>query len=153
MIATALNTHQAFFMAHLPGGRYITGGTEHHAKVLPTEFLESEQYYHEEEVIVAAQLEADHPLRRMMVSHRIGLIMPLYKNEEIVGFLCLGDSRKISYTSRDLHALTIIADELAIAIQNALSVEEVRKLNDTLEQRIHFATKELRASKRAAAAT
>lgn len=146
VIAASLNTHQAFFLAHLPEGRYITAGTEHHAKVLPTEFLESEGYYQEEQVIQVAELEVAHPLRRMMVSHRIGLIMPLYKNEEIVGYLCLGDARKISYTSRDLHALTIIADELAIAMQNALSVEEVRKLNDTLEQRIHFATKELRTS-------
>jgi signal transduction histidine kinase len=42
--------------------------------------------------------------------------------------------------------LRTIADELVIAIQNALSIQEVKDLNAHLEQRIDAATKELRAS-------
>jgi signal transduction histidine kinase len=42
--------------------------------------------------------------------------------------------------------LQAISDELVIAIQNALSVQEVKDLNATLQQRINDATAELRRS-------
>jgi len=42
--------------------------------------------------------------------------------------------------------LTSAADELVIAIQNALAVQEIKELNSSLQQRIDAATKELRAS-------
>lgn len=72
--------------------------------------------------------------------------MPLHKGDTMIGYLCLGQPRGFGYTNRDLHALKSIADELTIAIQNALSVEEVRKLNGSLEQRVSSATHELRTS-------
>ncbi len=147
LIANTLKARQVFFFAHLPGGRYITAGTEHHSKVSPSEFDDIDALERKSGIPMRVlEFEVSHPLRRMMISHRIELVVPLYKGDDEIGFMCLGRSQKTGYTNRDLKALRSISDEVTIAIQNALSVDEVRKLNDTLEQRVSSATKELRTS-------
>lgn len=147
VVGSTLKAQQVFFFVHLPGGRYMTSGTDGHAKVSVADFYDqSERLDFETPIYFASQLNSSDPLRRMMASHRVELLMPLRKGGVLVGYMCLGESRLIGYTSRDMRALTMLVDELTIAIQNALSVEEVRKLNDTLEQRVAAATKELRAS-------
>lgn len=88
----------------------------------------------------------DDALRRLMASYRLDLIVPLIQNDTIVGYICLGEHQQSIYTKRDERLLNTISNELIIAIQNALSVQEVRNLNAHLEQRIDAATKELRAS-------
>jgi signal transduction histidine kinase len=146
-IASTVKTSQVFFLVYLPEGRYMTAGTTRHARVVPGEFTDfTSQFDEHTKAVTAAQLEASHPVRRMMVSHRIAVVLPLYKRGELTGFLCLGRPRRSTYTTRDIRALHSITDELVIAIQNAQSVDEVRKLNSTLEQRISAATGELRRS-------
>ena len=147
LIANTLKARQVFFFANVPEGRYITAGTHEHSKVSPAEF-DGIQHApeHRNTPLLVSQFDKHDTIHRMMVSHRLSLVMPLYKSDTPVGFLCLGRPLKAGYTNRDLRALRTIADELTIAIQNALSVEEVRKLNDTLEQRVDSATKELRTS-------
>lgn len=147
-VLSTLKASHAFFFVSLPEDRYVTAGTHRRARPSPAEFAECDTYLSDNAVdmVLASQLGDNHPLRRLMVSHRIEFLMPLRKRGFIIGYLCLGEPRKLGYTNRDLHALSLLTDELTIAIQNALSVEEVRKLNDTLEQRIAAATKELRAS-------
>ena len=146
VIASTLKTKQAFFFVNLLEGRYMTAGTTGHSRVAPAEFEEISEAVAGMDILLVSSLTTKHPARRMMISHRLELIMPLRKNELLIGYLCLGEPNNIGYTTRDLRALRTIVDELTIAIQNALSVEEVRKLNDTLEQRVNAATKELRAS-------
>lgn len=90
--------------------------------------------------------EDDEPLRRMMVSHRIAIILPLSRQGVKLGYLFLGEHKRSGYSARDMRVVRALAGELAIAIQNALSVEEIRELNGHLEQRINAATKELRTS-------
>ncbi len=90
--------------------------------------------------------EDEEPLRRMMVSHRIAIILPLVRQGVKMGYLLLGEHKRSSYSARDIRVIRTLADELVIAIQNALSVEEIKELNGHLEQRIDAATKELRAS-------
>ena len=146
-IASTLKTDHAFFFVHLPEGRYMTAGTAGHNRIAPPEFKAYEQRMESgSDILLSSQLKSDDIARRMMVSHRIELLMPLYKGGVVVGHLCLGEPKNSGFTSRDIRALRTLADELTIAIQNALSVEEVKKLNDTLEQRISEATKELRMS-------
>lgn len=145
--ATMLRTNQAFFLVPTPENHYVTAGTEGHTKVIPVEFEPYQVHpLGKSKIIIASQLAKHMPLRRMLMSHRIELLMPLYKKDELVGYFCLGKPHTLIFTSRDMRALSAVADELAIAIQNALSVDEVRKLNGTLEQRVTSATKELRAS-------
>jgi signal transduction histidine kinase len=147
VIASTVKSSQAFFFVNLLEDRHMSAGTEGHSKVGAAEFkgierVPGRQYG----PLLISQFPTDHALHRMMMSHRLDLVMPLCKGEEIVGFLCLGRSKKVGYTNRDIKVLRMISDELTIAIQNALSVDEVRKLNDTLEQRISSATRELRTS-------
>jgi signal transduction histidine kinase len=51
-----------------------------------------------------------------------------------------------SYSKQDLRIMGIIADELLIAIQNALHFEEIQTFNITLQNRINEATKKLKRS-------
>jgi signal transduction histidine kinase len=147
VIAKMVRTDQALFLVHLPEDHYMTAGTEGHAKVVPAEFEMFEgELKTRTRLTVISKLSRHAPLRRMMASHRIDLVMPLYKKELLVGYVCLGKPMNGVFTNRDLKALRAVADELAIAIQNAFSIDEVRKLNDTLEQRVTSATKELRMS-------
>ncbi|MNH49909.1 Sensor histidine kinase YycG [compost metagenome] len=97
-------------------------------------------------IIAAAELDIHDPIRRMMVSHKFALILPLVRSNQVVGYVCIGERLSNGYTTRDARVLETVADELIIAIQNALSVQEVKELNATLQQRIDEATKELRAS-------
>jgi signal transduction histidine kinase len=57
----------------------------------------------------------------------------------------LGTKRSGSlYGRQDVKAIEIIANELVIAIQNALRFEEIEKFNVTLQQKVDDATKKLR---------
>lgn len=91
--------------------------------------------------------QVDEATRRLMVSHAIVLAVPLYQHDSSVGgYILLGEHQSSNYTARDIRVLETIASELVIAIQNALSVQEVKELNATLQQRIENATSELRLS-------
>jgi signal transduction histidine kinase len=81
-----------------------------------------------------------------MLSHRIELILQLSKSNKIIGYLCLGDRLTSVYTNRDIKELSNITDELVIAIENALAVQEIREFNIELRQKVDDATKELRNS-------
>jgi signal transduction histidine kinase len=90
--------------------------------------------------------ERDELLRKMMVSHRVAIILPLQRQGVKMGYFFVGDHKRSRYNPRDVRVLWSLADELVIAIQNALTVEQIKELNAHLEQRIDFATKELRRS-------
>lgn len=97
------------------------------------------------EIIITSSLD-DKKLKRMLNSYHIALTLPITKDSIVTGYLFLGEHLSSEYTTRDIKALLTIADELVIAIQNALSVQEIRELNDNLQHRVDVATKELRAS-------
>ena len=90
--------------------------------------------------------EQEEPLRRMMVSHKVKLVLPLVRQGQKIGYFFLGEHKRSNYSARDIRVVSSFADELVIAIQNALTVQEVKDLNANLEQRIDAATKELRRS-------
>lgn len=96
--------------------------------------------------VVSRLTDEEGDLRRLMVSHRVAAILPLATGEGLVGYLLLGHHKRSGYSPHDMRLMGALADELAIAIQNALSVQKVRELNSHLEQRVDAATKELRRS-------
>ena len=64
-----------------------------------------------------------------------------------VGFIFLGPKRSGAlYSDQDLKVLEIIANELVIAVENALRLEEIEQFNVTLQKKIDEATKELKQS-------
>jgi len=143
MLADTFNSEQAFFFVYTKQGGFISSGTDDHSR-LP--YNDAEELRTLREIITLDSSDLPHKIRRMMVSHKIALVMPLYRDQEIVGYVCLGEHRTSLYSHRDQRVLRTVADELVIAIQNALSVQEVKDLNANLEQRIESATRELRTS-------
>lgn len=85
-------------------------------------------------------------LRRLMRSNKLAIIAPLVQYDVIVGYLCLGDHKSSHYSERDIKAIDTVADSIVIAVQNALSIQQVKDLNANLQQRIDDATSELRKS-------
>jgi signal transduction histidine kinase len=150
-IGTTLKAEQAFFFIFTtPEGNYISAGTQGHKQLPKHDAVLFEQKCHGEEgkddVFEASMFDDDDPVKRMMISHRIELVLPLIQDGAVIGYLCLGEHKTSRYTNRDIKALNTISDELVIAIQNALAVHEIRELNASLQQKIANATKELRSS-------
>jgi len=147
-IGHTLKSEQAFFFIYTNDDHYVSAGTPKHKQLPKDDAAEIDEHYKDDghEVIIASMLESGNPLRRMMISHRIELILPLIQADETIGYLCLGDHLTSGYTNRDIKALGTVSDELVIAIQNALAVHEISELNATLQQKVANATKELRSS-------
>lgn len=99
-------------------------------------------------ILVADTLEnrSDH-LRTKMQSGNIAAIARLETRGGVIGYCFFGyKTSGSSYSQRDIDLIRIACDELAVAIQNALRFEQIQDFNNTLQQRIEDATKELRAS-------
>ncbi len=83
--------------------------------------------------------------KRTMDTFGIRVIFSIRTNEEFVGYLILGD--KLSgdiYTSQDIEVLSILVNELAVAISNAKANEEISHFNATLQEKVETATRGLR---------
>lgn len=146
-IGKTLKSDQAFFFIYTGDGHYISAGTDGHKRIPKSDARMIDEFYHNNpKIIMTSMLERSNPIRRMLLSHRVELVLTLVKEGKIIGYLCLGEHKNSGYTDRDLRALHTISDEMVIAIQNALAVQEIRELNSTLQQRVNNATKELRAS-------
>ena len=148
IIGTTLKAEQAFFYIYTNDGHFITAGTPKHSK-LPKHDADHIGIPKTEEdhgVVVASFLDEKDPIRRLMISHRLELVLPLVQDDDLIGYLCMGDHLTSGYTNRDLRVLNTIRNELIIAIQNALAVHEIQEINESLKQRIANATKELRSS-------
>lgn len=72
------------------------------------------------------------------------LLIPFQSHNRVVARLSLG--RRMSgkfYSGEDRALLQTLANQGAVAIENALAVEQLRELNRTLEKRVHERTAEL----------
>ena len=147
-IGATLRSEQTCFFVYHQANSHISAGTPHHSKlpISDARVLDEHVRVNGSGPIVTDQLDSSDTLRRLLASHRIALLLPLMRCDVVAGYLYLGSQRGGGYTRRDVKVLTTISDELVIAIQNALSVQEVKELNATLQQRIDAATKELRHS-------
>ena len=73
------------------------------------------------------------------------VIASLITHNQRVGFMLIGIKKNGGpYNNLDMRVIDIISGELAIAVQNALRFEEIRRFNITLQKRIEEATRELR---------
>lgn len=102
--------------------------------------------------IIVDELEGSElKLREVLHKNGIALLVRLTdtpnKVQEGLGYIVLGDKKSGGqYTKQDLQVLEIIADELVIAIQNALRFEEIQNFNITLQEKVDDATKKLRSA-------
>jgi signal transduction histidine kinase len=148
-ISTTLKGEYGLFFVY-DKSHYVTAGTIQAHKRLPVRDARAIDSYvaeYGDRPIVTELLDDQSELRRLLVGHKVAVALPLQRGDsEMIGYFLLGEHRSSNYARRDIRALETIADELVIAIQNALSVQEVKELNETLQQRIADATKELRES-------
>lgn len=75
----------------------------------------------------------------------IAISVRLATHSQHIGYIFVGLRRSGAvYSSQDVQLVEIIADELAIASQNALRFEEIQQFNITLQEKIEDATRKLR---------
>lgn len=79
----------------------------------------------------------------------VAVVAPLITSNATVGYLLVGyKASGDAFSTQDLDLLKIFADELAVAVQNALRFEEISHFNVTLRDEVDDATSKLRASNR-----
>jgi signal transduction histidine kinase len=149
-IANTFKAEQAFFFLYYTNttDHHMSAGTHGHGRMPLYDARLLDEYVAKTGTeIFLTELIADDPaVGKMLKSHRVAVVMPLRRGDDIAGYVMLGEHLTGNFTKRDLTVLSTISNELVIAIQNALSLHEVRELNATLQQRIDVATKELRSS-------
>ena len=143
MIAETFKSEEVFFLVYTKEKSFISAGTDGHGK-LP--YADAEELRMFTDIITIDSPTITTHMRRMLASHKVALVMPLIRDGQLIGYVCMGEHKTSTYGRRDHRVLRTIADELVIAIQNASSIQEVKDLNANLEQRIDAATRELRAS-------
>lgn len=97
-------------------------------------------------LIYTRDVVGNEELKSVLEKRKIAILLPLRRNNQTIGYLALGERRSGNYSSQDLTALEAVADSLVISIQNAVSVQEIKDFNITLQARVAEATKELRES-------
>lgn len=99
-----------------------------------------------QDVLVFEDLE-EGAIKNIMRSLGFSLIAQLRTEGKQIGILAFGQkSSGEIYSAQDIQLVTILAPEAAIAIQNALSYEKVRRFNVTLQEEIEKATTDLKSA-------
>lgn len=89
----------------------------------------------------------ERPIVELMKTHNIGVALRLVTHQQRVGYILVGIKQSGSpYTKQDIRLFEITADELSLAVQNALRFEEIENFNITLQKKVTDATKELKRS-------
>ncbi|MDA1317151.1 MAG: ATP-binding protein [bacterium] len=102
----------------------------------------------DEQIIIFEELsERKNDIKDIMREHEITIVLPLVVRKELIGGLILGEKHSGEiYSSDDIDLLKIVAHEVAIAVRNALSFEEIKRFNITLEEEVKDATTNLKSA-------
>ena len=99
-------------------------------------------------IITADSLkEGNDQLKSVMLKNNIEVIAKLVigSSDKDTGYIILGPKKSGNlYSTQDLNIIEIIANELVIAVQNALRFEEIQNFNLTLQDKVDEATRKLR---------
>lgn len=100
---------------------------------------------HHKPLIVTDDLPYNSPLREVLSKMDYGSVLKLSTHSSTVGYMLIGNKKSGEMINEvDVNMLGIVADELAIAVENALRFKEIEQFNLTLRQKVEDATKELR---------
>jgi signal transduction histidine kinase len=104
------------------------------------------------QVIVTDELEQEYEhLQQILQDHDIDLLVRLTTDahhiQEGLGFIALGRKKSGNpYTKQDIAVAETLANELVVALQNAIHFEEIERFNETLQAKVADATRELKSS-------
>lgn len=83
--------------------------------------------------------------KEILQGYGISVLAALRTREDKIGYLLFGEKLNGDiYTNVDLRLITILADQFAVAIQNAKSYVQIQRFNRTLQAKVEEATKQLR---------
>lgn len=150
-LATTFKADQAFFFVYYADetvSHHMSAGTTGHSRLTIDDARLLDDYISQTNAtIFMVDFMTDNlRVRRLLKQHHISVVMTLRHGDTTTGYVFLGEHLSGAFTKRDLNVLSTVSNELVIAIQNALSLQELKDLNATLKQRIDVATKQLRAS-------
>lgn len=98
-------------------------------------------------ILSAQDMSSGEPLGKLMKELNISLVVRMNTNDDNVGYMIVGHKRSNGkFTASDFELLHIVAGELALVVQNYLRYGEIKRFNETLEQKVEAATQELRRS-------
>jgi signal transduction histidine kinase len=99
-----------------------------------------------ENILVFDELEESNE-KVILRAHNISVILALVVKDELIGALLLREKASGDiYSIQDIELLKIIAPEVAVAVKNALSYEEIKRFNITLEEEVNKATVDLQSA-------
>lgn len=116
----------------------------------PSKILKLEGFINElsklrQKITTAEDVKETAHLKHYLELAHIGVITRLSTSNKSIGFLILGEKKNGgSYNSQDFQFLSLMANDLALAIQNAKRYEEIQAFNETLQYKINDATKALK---------
>ncbi len=97
-----------------------------------------------ENVLIFEEMEEEKE-KEIMRKYHVSIVLPLIVKNEVIGGMLLGPKESGDmYSVEDINILKIITPEIAMAIQNSESYEEIKTFNMTLENKIEQATDEFR---------
>lgn len=100
---------------------------------------------HSGSLIITDNLAHGSSFRELLSGMGYAAIFRLSTHSSSVGYLLVGNKKNGEIISeQDEQVLAIIADELAIAVENAVRFEEIQQFNITLQQKVEEATLQLR---------
>lgn len=110
------------------------------------DYLLKSSYSQKDGLLVFEELPESRP-KKIMRDHNLSIALPLVTRKKEIGALLLGEkSSGDFYSSEDIEVLKILAPEMAVAVRNAFSYEEIKRFNITLKDEVKKATKSLRAA-------
>jgi len=75
---------------------------------------------------------------------RSEIALPLIAGDELLGVLDVQSDQQAAFSQKDIAALQVLADQVALAIQNAYLFDEMQSLLHDLENRVEKRTSELK---------
>lgn len=98
-------------------------------------------------IVATTEIPESPGLHDMLDAAGASVVIRLDTANRIGGYLILADKLNgLAYSRRDLDFLSVMTDELAVAIENAQRYEEIQAFNKTLQVKVDEATTELKAS-------
>jgi two-component system, NtrC family, sensor kinase len=86
-------------------------------------------------------------MKSIFESLKTEIVLPLKVKSDLIGFISLGTKRSGDlFTPEDLDLLEILADQGALAFENAKHYRELTRLNEDLENTVAIRTRELRTA-------
>lgn len=144
VLSAALKPSSIDFILIKGGRPFIEAAT---TKTIPQQVLTlsaSIQNQHQE-LVVIDDLSVNNPLYPHFIEAGVALSLQLKIKQQVVGYIVFGDKRSGDvYSDQDKRLLRLVANELAITVQNALRFEEIQNFNLTLQASVNEATRKLR---------